>query len=181
MRRKGSETVSGAKIGRPAAHPRVLPAPRPLARPRNRRCQGRTTPARTGQRGRKERERPGHLPPKGNPADRAPAETFPERKPGTTGAASKAGPDREIDGQNPPITGQKSPGTAATKSRRKLLSGPKIGRPERNTGTDQDRRPDRGGNGPENTRSGAENRAFSGPPEFDKKLHRSTANLDSIS
>ena len=84
----------------PEAHPRVLPAPRPLARPRNRRRQGRTTPARTGQKGRKERERPGQLPPKGNPGDRAPAETFPERKPGTTGAASKAGPDREIAGRN---------------------------------------------------------------------------------
>ena len=34
----------------------------------------------------------------------------------------------------------------------------------------QDRRSDRGGIGPENTRFGAENRVFSGPPEFDKKV-----------
>ena len=45
----------------------------------------------------------------------------------------------------------------------------------------QDRRSERGGNGPENTRLGAEKREFSGPPEFDKKLHRYTANLASIS
>ena len=60
-------------------------------------------------------------------------------------------------------------------------SGPKIGRPEKGAGTAQDRRPDRGGNGPENTRFGAENREFSDPQKCDKKLHRSTANLDSIS
>ena len=45
----------------------------------------------------------------------------------------------------------------------------------------QDRRSDRGEIDPENTRSGAENLEFSGPPEFDKKLHRFTANLASIS
>ena len=45
----------------------------------------------------------------------------------------------------------------------------------------QDRRSERGETGPENTRLGAENRAFSGPPEFDKKLHRFTGNLASIS
>ena len=128
MRRKGSETVSGAKIGRPAAHPRVLPAPRPLARPRNRRRQGRTTPARTGQKGRKERERPGQLPPKGNPGDRAPAETFPERKPGTTGAASKAGPVREIAGPDCPRTapakGCRKPPQGRKTAARRRVQGP---------------------------------------------------------
>ena len=48
-------------------------------------------------------------------------------------------------------------------------------------GTMQYRRSDRGEIGPENTRLGAENRDFSGPPEFDKKLHRYTANLASFS
>ena len=45
----------------------------------------------------------------------------------------------------------------------------------------QYRRSERGVTGPENTRLGAENREFSGPPEFDKKLHRYTANLASFS
>ena len=41
--------------------------------------------------------------------------------------------------------------------------------------------PGPGENGPETTRFGAENREFSGSPEFDKKLHRSTGNLASFS
>ena len=87
---KGRKRVKGSGAFQPRPPPQTTGA------------QGGTTPARTGQKGRKERERPGQLPPKGNPADRAPAETFPERKPGTTGAASKAGPDREIAGHKPP-------------------------------------------------------------------------------
>ena len=82
---------------------------------------------------------------------------------------------------NRPRTAPQEPPEAPLKSRRKPPSGPKIGSPERNTGTTQDRRSDRGETGPENARLGAENREFSGPPEFDKKLHRYTANLASIS
>ena len=78
-------------------------------------------------------------------------------------------------------TAPQEPPEAPIKNRRKPPSGPKIGSPERDTGTAQDRRSERGETGPENTRFGAENREFSGPPEFDKKLHRFTANLASIS
>ena len=63
------------------------------------------------------------------------------------------------------------------KSRRKPPSGPENGSPEKDAGTARDL----GEIGPENTRFGAENREFSGPPEFDKKLHRYTANLASFS
>ena len=104
-----------------------------------------------------------------------------KRKPGTNSAAAKAIQDREITGSNHPISGRKlpqnHPGTAATKSRRNPPSGPKTGSP----GTVRGHRHDPGENGPENARLGAENREFSGPPEFDKKLHRYTANLASIS
>ena len=85
--------------------------------------------------------------------------------------------NRDIAGHNGKITGRKSPNHwtgPPPQEPPEAPSGPKIGRPEKGAGTVRDRRPDRGGIGPENTRFGAENREFSDPQKFDKKLHRST-------